>query len=77
MQAGYHSVEDLFGQLGLPNDEASIKQFVEKNKTTDDSQTLESMPVWSESQKQFLLEARSDDAEWSEPVDVLDALLHQ
>lgn len=75
MQASHHTLTDLFDQLGLPNDEASIRQFIEDNQFSQPDQALESLPVWNESQKQFLLESRTEDAEWSEPVDELDAML--
>ncbi|EAR11047.1 DUF2789 family protein [Reinekea blandensis] len=77
MQANFQSLRALFGQLGLPDDDTTIAQFIEKNRINDPDTPLESLSVWSESQKQFLLEARSLDAEWAEPVDELDALLHQ
>ena len=77
MQANFQSLRALFGQLGLPDDDTTIAQFIEKNRISDRDTPLESLSVWSESQKQFLLEARSLDAEWAEPVDELDALLHQ
>lgn len=77
MQASHQSLTQLFGQLGLPDDEDAIKQFVERNRITDADTRLEDLAVWSAAQKQFLLEARSDDAEWAVPVDELDSLLHQ
>lgn len=77
MQASHQSLTELFGQLGLPDDDNAIQQFIERNRISDADTRLEDLPVWTSAQKQFLLEARSDDAEWAVPVDELDSLLHQ
>jgi len=38
--------------------------------------SLERAPFWTQSQSDFLKEARDDDAEWASVVDQLDPMLH-
>ncbi len=77
METAHHTLADLFGQLGLENSSDAINAFIAEHKSLRSDQTLESLDIWSESQRQLLIEARTEDAAWSEPVDELDALLRQ
>jgi hypothetical protein len=77
MYTQHHSLSDLFSQLGLPNDSQAIDHFIQKHHMDSVNQTLEALPVWTTAQKQFLIDARSEDADWAEPVDELDMRMHQ
>ena len=76
MEASFHSLENLFMQLGLDNDEAAIQHFIQVNKLAA-SQKLEEAAFWSSSQADFIREALSEDSDWAEVVDQLNALLHE
>ncbi|MGB1110054.1 MAG: DUF2789 family protein [Gammaproteobacteria bacterium] len=71
-----HSFNQMFEQLGLEGSDTAIDQFIAANQLPATT-PLEQAPFWSEGQKQFLLEARSQDADWAVHVDELDTLLHK
>ena len=71
----YHNLSNLFAQLGLPNDGASIKDFIETHRPLPHNIELAQAPWWSPSQANFLKEAIEDDADWASKVDELDTLL--
>ncbi|MGQ8363676.1 DUF2789 domain-containing protein [Glaciecola sp. 1036] len=70
------SIEDLFQQLGLKNDQAAIDAFIEEHKGLNDNVYLHKAPYWNESQSAFLKEAIVEDAAWAEVIDELNARLH-
>lgn len=72
----FHTLSDLFTQLGLPDDSASIDDFIASHCPMPATQYVEQLPAWSESQSDFLREARAEDADWAELVDLLDTMLH-
>ncbi len=74
MDTSSHTIYTLFAQLGLPNSDTAIEAFV-KNNHLPDEVPLERAAFWSAGQAQFLHEAISDDADWAEVVDQLDARL--
>ncbi len=67
--------KDLFAQLGLPNDDNSIRQFMEANSPLDPSTPLANAAFWTSSQASFLKEQILADADWSELVDQLNTAL--
>ncbi len=75
MENAHHSLSDLFEQLGLENSNQAIESFISQHQPLPENFSLESLEVWNEGQRQFLMEARTDDAIWAVPVDELDALL--
>ena len=75
MEHGFHPLTELFDQLGLPSDSASIDAFVVDKCPLNYEIALPDAPFWTEPQKQFLREALAQDADWAEAVDHLDALL--
>ena len=75
MEHGFHPLTELFDQLGLPSDAASIDAFVVKHCPLDYSVSLADAPFWTTAQAQFIREAIEQDADWVEAVDHLDALL--
>ncbi|MFT3719145.1 DUF2789 domain-containing protein [Pseudorhodoferax sp.] len=76
MQIDSPTMHDLFAQLGLPNDEASVQQFITRHRPLPQDVPLHEAPFWSPAQAQFLREQVSRDADWAEVVDQLNASLH-
>lgn len=75
---GHQSIDmgSLFKQLGIESDGPSIRRFIESEAPIGGSVLLHEAAFWSSSQSDFLREALSDDAEWAEVVDALNAELH-
>ena len=72
-----HPLHELFNQLGLPSDGASIDGFINRHGPLPTEIRLSEAPFWSEQQAQFLGEAVRDDADWAPIVDQLDVLLRK
>jgi hypothetical protein len=70
------TMHDLFDQLGLPSDEASVQAFVARHRPLAQNMLLPDAPFWTPSQAQFLREQWQRDADWAEVVDQLNASLH-
>lgn len=75
MDTTAHNLKALFAQLGLPDSEAAIAEFIDQHRPLDPTLRLEDAPFWAGTQKRFLAAAIEEDAEWAEAVDSLDALL--
>ena len=75
MESPIHRLGDLFGQLGLPDDPASIESFIAAHRPLPAGVALADAAFWTPSQAQFLREEISDDADWAELVDSLGSLL--
>jgi len=71
----FKSLNILFAQLGLPDDDSSINSFVANHRPLSPDVLLEAAPWWTPSQASFLSEAIDTDAEWAEVADALNALL--
>lgn len=71
----YHSLSNLFDQLGLPSDATSINNFIEIHRPLAHNVELAQAPWWTASQAAFLRESIADDADWAIMVDELDTLL--
>lgn len=67
---------ELFAQLGLANDKASIQRFIDTHSPMPDGMRLEDAPFWSSVQSQLLHEERQNDADWAMVVDRLNVALH-
>ncbi|WAC61986.1 DUF2789 domain-containing protein [Pseudoxanthomonas sp. SL93] len=76
MESTVHPFSELFAQLGLPNDNASIQQFIATHSPLPNGMRLEEAPFWSPAQSQLLREERRDDADWAMVVDRLNVALH-
>ncbi len=74
MDTSNHSMETLFSQLGLPSSPEAMDAFFQNNHLPNDI-PLEQAAFWSASQAQFIREAISEDSDWAEIVDQMDALL--
>ena len=76
MESTVHPFSELFAQLGLADDNASIQQFIATHSPIPDDMRLEDAPFWSTAQSQLLREERRDDADWAMVVDRLNVALH-
>jgi len=75
MESSFHSLKNLFLQLGLDNSNASIDAFVQKNKLAQDEK-LQDAAFWTSAQSAFIQECLSEDSDWAEVVDQLNLMLH-
>lgn len=75
MQTSFHTLRDLFCQLGLPDTRADISRFIAIHRPLPQHMSLADAPFWRPQQAQFLREELADDADWAEIVDTLDASL--
>ncbi len=71
MNAPVHDFSELFAQLGLPNDDRSIAQFLATHASLAQGMRLPDAPFWTTSQATFLHESLSQDSDWAELVDQL------
>ncbi len=77
MEKPVHHFSELFEQLGLASDSASIERFIERNSPLPANMPLADAPCWNEGQAEFLREAIEEDADWAETVDHLDASMRK
>jgi hypothetical protein len=75
MNLDTHTMHDLFSQLGLPNREADVQQFIHDHRPLADSVRLADAGFWTPAQAQFLRDDFIQDAEWAEVVDQLNLAL--
>ncbi|MGL1832882.1 DUF2789 domain-containing protein [Rhodocyclaceae bacterium SMB388] len=76
METPLHSMRNLFAQLGLPSDQASIDEFIASHSPLPENMKLADAPFWTPSQAAFLRDEILEDADWAEVVDQLNASLH-
>jgi len=76
METQMHSMNNLFAQLGLASDQASIEHFIETHPLAH-SMSLCDAPFWKPSQASFLREEILNDADWAEVIEELNAALHE
>jgi hypothetical protein len=74
MDTSSHTMQTLFAQLGLPNSDIAMDNFMQNNHLPAEI-PLERAAFWSAGQAQFIREAITLDADWAEVVDHLDAQL--
>ena len=75
MDASHHTLQDLFAQLGLPDDDASIQAFIEQHRPLPMSIRIFDAPFWSVSQAALIREKLTEDADWSVLIDTLNVQL--
>lgn len=75
METIEHSIPSLFAQLGLPNDEASIQEFIRTHSPLSETVDLFCAPFWTEAQASMLRESLKADADWAIAVDELNVSL--
>ena len=76
MEPTVHPFSELFAQLGLPDDEASIRAFIVRHAPLPDDMRLEEAPFWTPAQAQLLREERLEDADWIVVIDQLNVAMH-
>lgn len=67
---------NLFLQLGLAADEASIAGFIGAHQLPAGVAVVEA-PFWNQGQRQFLVEQLKADAAWTIVIDQLNESLHE
>ncbi|WP_445157822.1 DUF2789 domain-containing protein [Halomonas sp. E14] len=77
MEQPVHRFSELFEQLGLPSDAASIQTFIEQHAPLPDTLAIYQASFWNRAQADFLHAALEEDADWAEVVDHLDASLRK
>ena len=76
MEAPMHSINNLFAQLGLPSDQASVEHFIKTHSPLPAGVTLADAPFWTPTQASFLREELLNDADWAEVIEELNTKLH-
>ena len=76
MEPPTHSISNLFTQLGLTSDDASIAHFIQTHRTLASDVVLSEAAFWTPAQAAFLREEILKDADWAEVIDQLNAELH-
>ena len=74
MDLKFHTLNALFAQLGLTNDDEFITQFINEHHL-ENNVRIDQASFWSENQAKFLKESIEEDSDWSGIVDQLDAQL--
>ena len=77
MEKNFHRFAELFAQLGLPSDEAGIRQFIATHAPLPGPVLLADAPFWNDAQAHMLRETVAEDADWAAVVDQLDAALRR
>jgi hypothetical protein len=77
MEKSFHRFSELFAQLGLPADEAAIRQFIRNHTPLAGNVRLEEAAFWTPAQAQLLRELVAQDADWAEVADQLNIALRQ
>lgn len=76
METTTHNLTNLFDQLGLPSDNASIDIFIQKHSPFATDTLLSDAFFWTPAQAAFLREEIVHDADWAEVIDQLNQQLH-
>ena len=75
MNKAIHHFHDLFAQLGLPNEDPAIRQFIATHTPLAGHIKLGDAPFWSPAQATFLHDAVLQDSDWAELADQLNNAL--
>jgi len=76
MDTQRHTMQELFAQLGLPDDEAAIKRFIAEHGPLPDHRLIYDAPFWTDAQAAFLREQLKEDGDWAMVIDELNVGLH-
>lgn len=71
MEQSTHLFQELFAQLGLPNDAQSMAHFIKIHSPLPGHIALPDADFWTPAQADFLREALQEDADWASQVDQL------
>ena len=74
MASRLHDMPSLFVQLGLPNDEASMQQFLASH-YLDDAVKLQNAAFFNARQAAFIQQAYATDNDWLECIEQLNRRL--
>lgn len=77
MEQPNHTLSDLFAQLGLDNEPAAMREFVDRHRPLPTAMCLSEAPFWSASQAALIKQKLSDDSDWALVVDALSVQLHE
>jgi hypothetical protein len=77
MESSTHTLSQLFAQLGLADDKASIERFIAQHTPLPDDVKLADAPFWTPAQATFLRSEWNKDADWVELIDTLDTSMRQ
>ena len=77
MEASFHRFSELFAQLGLAADDASISSFIASHAPLPGNVRLDEAGFWTPAQRRLLRESLTADADWAEVVDRLSLALRQ
>lgn len=69
------TLNSLFAQLGLDNNDQAINRFIRQHKLAA-GMAIQDAPFWNSAQASFLRESLKQDADWCVVIDELNALLH-
>ena len=75
MDTPYHSLRELFAQLGLPNTPNEIRDFIRQHRPLDGALRLKDAPFWNVAQSALIEQKLSADDDWALVVDGLNVLL--
>lgn len=75
MEKSFHRFTELFAQLGLPMNEAGIREFLKTHSPLAPQVLLADAPFWTSAQAALLREELQEDADWAEVVDRLNVAL--
>lgn len=74
----HHDLSALFAQLGLPDEAAEIRAFIQQHRPLPQTLNLSEAPFWNDSQRAFLREEwHADDGDWTLQIDQLNACLRE
>lgn len=77
MDLSNHNMTNLFNQLGLPSDEASIQQFIRDNSPIPADQPIYEASCFTDVQAAFLAQGLDEDSDWSEVIDTLHSAMSE
>lgn len=77
MDTTEHTLNTLFAQLGLGDDDQSVYDFIDRHRPLDKEVSLSEAPWWNASQQRFIQEALQSDSDWAIAVDELNSLLRE
>ena len=69
------SMNLLFAQLGLPEDDAGIQAFIKANRPLPMTVRLADAPFWTPAQAGLIRQKLQEDSDWAVMVDTLNAQL--
>lgn len=75
MDSAFHHLCDLFAHLGLAEEPARVREFIERHRPLAPEVRIEDASFWTPAQAAALRQALLEDSDWAEVVDQLSAAL--